>query len=130
MTLLIVCVIVVTVSSMAALSVYFIRSTETQKSNQLLLLLCETGERNLDYYFASVERSVKKVSAFVENDLNGLETGQLERHVERVREFFDIMANRTTGVLTYYSRIDPAFNDEIRASGTRTWTGRTLWSMR
>ena len=45
-------VLVVTVTS-----VLFIRNTEHRKSDQLLLLLCETGERNLDYYFTSVEKS-------------------------------------------------------------------------
>ena len=31
------------------LGVLFIRNNESRKSDQLLLLLCETGERNHDY---------------------------------------------------------------------------------
>ena len=73
MILLTVCVIIVTVTSMTMLSVVFIRTTEQQKSDQLLLLLCETGERNLNYYFNSVQKSVRKVASFVEADLDGLE---------------------------------------------------------
>ena len=54
-----VCITVIAVVVVSMLSVMFIRRTERGKSNQLLLLLCETGERNLDYYFDSVEKSVK-----------------------------------------------------------------------
>ena len=111
MTLLTVCVIIVVVISMTLLSVIFIRSSEQRKSEQLLLLLCETGERNLDYYFDSVQKSVRKVAAFVEADLDGLEDEQLARHMDRVREQFDIMASKTNGVLTYYYRIDPEVSD-------------------
>jgi diguanylate cyclase (GGDEF)-like protein len=114
MTLLTVCVIVIVVTSMSVLSVFFIRSTEQRKSNQLLLLLCETGERNLDYYFNSVQKSVRKVSAFVEADLDGLEEEQLERHMDRVRKHFDEMASKTNGVLTYYYRIDPEVSDTVK----------------
>ena len=53
MTMLTVFAILVAVTSITVLSVLFIRSTEHRKSDQLLLLLCETGERNLDYYFNS-----------------------------------------------------------------------------
>ncbi len=114
MTLLTVCMIVITVTSMALLSVFFIRNTEKQKSNQLLLLLCETGERNLDYYFNSVQKSVSKVASFVESDMDGLEDEQLARHMERVRKQFDVMASKTNGVLTYYYRIDPDVSKSVK----------------
>ena len=114
MTLLTVCVILVTVASMATLSVYFIRTTEKRKSDQLLLLLCETGERNLDYYFNSVQKSVEKVAAFVEADLDGLGEDQLEEHMARVEDQFDIMASKTNGVLTYYYRIDPEVSQNVK----------------
>ena len=114
MTLLTVCVILVTVASMATLSVYFIRTTEKRKSDQLLLLLCETGERNLDYYFNSVQKSVEKVAAFVEADLDGLGEDQLEEHMARVEDQFDIMASKTNGVLTYYYRIDPEVSKNVK----------------
>lgn len=107
-TLLTVLVAVLAVAVITTLSVIFIRNTEHRKSDQLLLLLCETGERNLDYYFSSVERSVNKVAAFAEKDLTGLEDEELMAHADRVRRYFDGVANRTNGVLTYYYRIDPA----------------------
>ncbi len=112
-TLLTVCVIIITVASMGLLSVFFIRSTEQQQSNQLLLLLCETGEKNLDYYFNSVQKSVSKVASYVESDLDGLSKEQLTHHMERVRKHFDEMASKTNGVLTYYYRIDPDVSKDV-----------------
>ncbi len=96
------------------LGVLFIRNNESRKSDQLLLLLCETGERNLDYYFNSVEKSVRKVTAFTEKNLDGLEDEQLKAHTEKVRAFFDEAANKTNGVLTYYYRIDPAVSKTVK----------------
>ena len=87
-TLLTVIVIVIAVGVVTLLSVLFIRNNEHRRSDQLLLLLCETGERNLDYYFNSVQKSVGKISAFIEEDLEGLGTEQLERHMERAETFF------------------------------------------
>ena len=114
MTLLTVCVIVIIVTSMSLICVLFIRGTEQQRSDQLLLLLCETGERNLDYYFNSVQKSVSKVASFVEADLDGVDDDQLARHIERVREHFDEMASKTNGVLTYYYRIDPEVSRKVK----------------
>ena len=113
-TLLTVCVVLLVVTSMTLLTVLFIRSTEQRKSDQLLLLLCETGERNLDYYFNSVQKSVRKVAAFVEADLDGLSDEKLEAHMERVGKQFDEMASKTNGVLTYYYRIDPEISDKVK----------------
>ena len=114
MTLLTISVIILVVISMALISIIFIRTNEKQQSNQLLLLLCETGERNLDYYFDSVQKSVRRVAAYVESDLDGLEDEQLERHMERVGKKFDEMASKTNGVLTYYYRIDPAVSQTVK----------------
>ena len=61
-------VVLLAVSIVTVTSVFFIRSNEHRKSDQLLLLLCETGEKNLDYYFNSVQKSVGKVASFVEAD--------------------------------------------------------------
>ena len=105
---------VVAVVVVTLLSVLNIRNSERRKFDQLLLLLCETGERNLDYYFTSVEKSVNKVAAFTEKDLDGLDDEHLREHTERVYEYFDTIANKTNGVLTYYYRIDPAVSDTVK----------------
>ena len=105
---------VLSVLVIAILSVVFIRSTERRKSDQLLLLLCETGNRNLDYYFSSVEKSVRKAAAYAEKDLEGLEDEQLYRHTERMRSYFGEIAGKTNGVLTFYYRIDPAVSQKVK----------------
>ncbi len=107
-------VLIMAVVIVTFFSVIFIQRTEHQKSNHLLLLLCETGERNLDYYFNSVQKSVAKVSSFAEADLDGLEDEKLEAHMDRVREYFDVMASKTNGVLTYYYRIDPEVSEQVK----------------
>ena len=105
---------VISVAVVTLLSVLFIRNAEHNKSEQLLLLLCETGEHNLDYYFNSVEKSVKKISSFTEKDLDGLEDEKLQKHTDRIRAYFEEIANKTNGVLTYYYRIDPEVSTKVR----------------
>ncbi len=107
-------VVIVAVTTVTILSVVFIRKAEHRESDQLLLLLCETGERNLDYYFNSVQRSVEKVASFAEDDIEGLDDASLQAHVVRVEEFFDEIASKTNGVLTYYYRIDPEVSDTVK----------------
>ena len=109
-----VCVIVIALTIVTLLSVLFIRNNERLESDQLLLLLCETGERNPDYYFNSVQKSVEKVSSFVESDLKGVEPAQLAKHIDRVGRYFEEMVYKTNGVLTYYYRIDPAVCDSVK----------------
>ena len=113
-TLMTVCVVVVAAAIITLLSVLFIKKTERNKSDQTLLLLCEIGERNIDYYFSSVEKSVKRTSSYVEDDLEGVEDEQLKRHMDRVEKYFEQMAYKTNGVLTYYYRIDPAVSESVK----------------
>lgn len=113
-TLLTVCVTVIAVLVVTVLSVFVIRIPENEKSDQLLLLLCETGERNLDYYFNSVEKSVKKIASYTEKDLDGLDDEKLEKHTSRIRSYFDQIANKTNGVYTYYYRIDPEVSETVK----------------
>ena len=122
-TLMTVCVVILALVIITVLSMVFIRKTEHNKSDQLLLLLCETGERNLDYYFNSVQKSVRKIASFVEADLDGLEDEKLARHVDRVSAYFDIMANKTNGVLTYYYRIDPEVSQTVKGFWYTDLTG-------
>lgn len=113
-TLLTVGITVIAVLVITVLSVFVIRNPEDDKNDQLLLLLCETGERNLDYYFNSVEKSVKKIATYTEKDLDGLDDEKLQKHTDRVRSYFDQIANKTNGVYTYYYRIDPDVSDTVK----------------
>ncbi len=112
-----VCLIVVAVSAVTLLSVYFVQTREKVESDQMLLLLCETGQRNLDYYFNSVQKTVSRAADFIQTDLDALdalEDGALFAHMEQVKRFFDEIAYKTNGVLTYYYRIDPAVSSSVK----------------
>ncbi len=113
-TVTMLCLILVALIIVTLLSAIFIRRTESRKSDQLLLMLCESGEQSLNYYFDSVEDSVLRVSSFVEEDLDGLDDEQLAQHMENAREYFGLMASKTKGVLTYYYRIDPSVSSSVK----------------
>ena len=113
-TLMTVLVLAITVVIITMSTVLFIRKTEVRKSDQILLLLCETGEKNLNYYFNSVQRSVRNVGDKAEADLSGLDDESLARHVEYMRDYFDVAASKTSGVLTYYYRIDPTISKTVK----------------
>ena len=106
------CLIFAVILVITLLSTIFIRSTASRKSDQLLLMLCENGQYSLNYYFDSVQDSVNDITAFVENDLQGLEDIQLEKHMENAREYFDFVVSHTNGALTYYYRIDPSISSK------------------
>ncbi len=109
-TVTMLCVIFVALLFTTLLSAIFIRRTESRKTDQLLLMLCKNGEQSLDYYFDSVQNSVERVAAFVEEDLEGTSDEQLRNHMEHARNYFGMMASKTKGVLTYYYRIDPTIS--------------------
>ena len=111
------CVIFAALAFATLLSAIFIRTTESRKSDQLLTMLCETGAMSLDYYFDSVQNSVIKVTSFAEKDLSTIEEfndEQFEEHMKAVHDYFEIMANKTKGVLTYYYRVDPSVSKAVK----------------
>lgn len=105
--LLTVCEIVVAVTTVTLLAVFAIQSFGNESSNRALELLCETGEKNLDDYFDSVEQSVEMVSSFAASDLVKTDLEDLGSHLDRVSDLFMRIATNTDGVLTYYYRVDP-----------------------
>ncbi len=113
-TLLTVCAIVASLTIATLLGIFAIRNIGNENSDRMLLLLCESGEKNLDFYFESVEHSVEIVNAYVEADLAEIELDQLPEHLERVKDVFAKMAYDTNGVLTYYYRIDPHVSTEAK----------------
>lgn len=109
------CAIVIAMTVATLLSVISIRNIGNSSSNQMLLLLCEAGEKNLDFYFKSVEHSIEMISNYVKSDLgefektdSDLNPEQFSEHLERVKELFGKIIYKTNGILTYYYRIDPA----------------------
>ena len=114
LTLMSVCFIVAAIVVTAVIGAVSLKKIGDSSSEQMLSMLCKTGERNLDYYFKSVELSVGMLSSFIETDLEGLEDEQLQNHMERVRGMFETTAYRTSGVYTYYYRIDPSVSDTVK----------------
>ena len=110
-TLLTVCAMAVAVIIATVLGVLSVRDIGMKSSERLLSLMCETGEKNLDYYFNSVEQSVRMVSDFAQEDLLQTDREGLKEHVDRVRTVFAKAADRTNGVLTYYYRPDPSVTE-------------------
>ncbi len=125
-TLLTVCAIVASITAATLLSVSAVRQIGSSDANQILSLLCETGQKNLDSYFQSVEQSVEMVSSFVESDIGGLEPDELQRHIDRVRAIFERTAYKTNGVLTYYYRIDPEVSGSVRGFWYDNLDGETF----
>ena len=112
--LLTLCGIIIAVTASAVIGIVAIKRTGDEYAEQSLRLLCETGEKNLDYYFNSVEQSVTNVQAYVEADLTSLDEKELEAHLKRVRGFFQRTMSATNGALTYYYRIDPQASENVK----------------
>ena len=106
-TLLTVCAVIVSMIIATVLAAAAIKDLGTENANQILRLLCETGEKNLDFYFESIQQSVETVSGYAISDLEHTDINDLGEHLDRVSELFEKTANNTAGILTYYYRIDP-----------------------
>ena len=102
------CAILVVILASTFSGILVIRNVSNTSARQMLMLMCESGQRNLDHYFESVEQSVEMVSAYVESDLDGIDDARLQAHLGRVDDIFKKLTYKTFGVLTYYYRIDPS----------------------
>lgn len=106
--------IVITMIIAAAFGIIAIRNLGMSDSEQMLQLLCEAGQKNLDDYFENLEENVHAVSSYVETDLDGISDEALQRHLDRVSDFFKKIMIRTNGIMTYYYRIDPAVSSGVK----------------
>ena len=105
--------IVVSIAVATVFGISSIRELGNNNSEKMLTMLCETGEKNLDHYFESMEQSVVMVASFAEADLDTIELSDLGEHVERTKNVFNNIAENTNGVLTYYYRIDPEVSKDV-----------------
>ena len=110
-TAIMVLAIIVTMGVATFLGVLAVRSIGSSDSDQMLLLLGETGRNELEDYFDSVEQSVEIEAAYAEADLANRGLGKLSEHLDWARGVFSRLADKTKGVLTYYYRIDPTVSD-------------------
>lgn len=106
--------IIITMIIATILGVVAIRDIGITSSEQMLLLLCEAGQKNLDDYLEDLEQDIAAISAYVENDLDGLDGVQLQAHLDRVSDFFKKAMVKTDGVKTYYYRIDPTISSTVK----------------
>lgn len=116
-TAMTVCVIVIAMLIATVFGVTAIRDIGNRDAEHTLLLLCETGQKDLNYYFQNAEGSVETVASYVESDLNGLDRlndENLQAHIDRVSDVFQKLAYNTNGVLTYYYRIDPKVSQNVK----------------
>ena len=110
-TLLTLAGIVVAITMATIISAVSVRNIGANSSEQMLELLCDAGEKSLDYYFESVEQSVETVSKYVKSDLLTTSDAEFSEHMERAKSVFNTSANRTNGVMTYYYRVDPNYSE-------------------
>ncbi len=114
LTLLTLSAIVVVAAVVVLIGAVSTRNIVRKDADQTLYLLCDTGEKNLNQYFGSVQQSAATISSIVESDLEGLSEQQLQEHVDRMRSIFAEMAVRTQGIRTYYYRIDPTLSSKVK----------------
>lgn len=106
--------IIIVMSVATIYGVVAIKNIGSENANEMLTLLCETGQKNLNHYFDSVEQSVEMVSAYVESDLDGVDDSHLQAHLNRVEDIFKKLTFKTFGMLTYYYRIDPTVSKNVK----------------
>ena len=109
-----VCILVLALGIAAVFSMTVLKTVENRKADQILLLMGETGQKNLNSYFQSIEQSADMISSYVASDLNGLEEEKLQAHLNRAGSVFDRIVRHTEGVLTYYYRIDPSVSRKVK----------------
>lgn len=106
--------IIITMIIAAVFGVIAIRNIGITSSEQMLLLLCEAGQKNIDSGLLDIEKNVQAISAYVEADLDGTEDRKLQAHLDRVSDFFKKVLYKTNGVMTYYYRIDPNVSTSVK----------------
>ena len=112
-TLLTIIAIIISLTCATFFGVFMIRRLGKSNSEEMLKLLCETGEKNIDFYFESVESSVEIVSKYVQEDLSKTELDDLDEHITRAKSIFEKTAPSTNGLLTYYYRVEPDVSETI-----------------
>ena len=115
-------IVVLTMAAATIFDVTAIRDIGTRSAERRLELLCETGQKNLNHYFDSVEQSVEMLSAYIQSDLKGIDDNELrgidhnelQAHLDRVSDIFKKLTYKTFGVLTYYYRISPEVSKDVK----------------
>lgn len=103
--------IVVAIGVVATISAISIANFGHANTEQSLMLYCQSGKNNINYYFKSTEQSLDSIKELIDDDLSKISDGdfntEFTNHVSRARTFFSEIAVHTNGILTYYYRMDP-----------------------
>ena len=115
------CVIIITLSIATMIGVVSIQKLGRNDADQMIHLTATTGAINLEQYFQSAERSVRTAVTLVSNSLENSPDKDLKSQVEEARSQFEGIAYNSSGVLTYYFRIDPEYSKDVKGF---FWTWR------
>lgn len=103
--------IIITILVATVISAISISTLGNENSKQILSLLCETGQKNLDYYFDSVQDSVDLISRNVTRNIQENGKDHLNDNIDYCEKMFASLITKTNGALDYYYRIDPEFDN-------------------
>ena len=78
----------------------------SDRTDDVLRLVCAERQEALDNNFNSIEQSVDTVADYAQNDLVTEE--DIDAHISKTEKLFSTIAPKTKGTLTYYYRIDPS----------------------
>ena len=135
-TLITVAAILVSVSAIGCISIASVKAVGDQSSAETMRLLCETCCDDINDYLDGIEQSVELVSRYATNQLNGIalveggavgarglgeglagkdwDTEQqraldeyLHGYLAEVESLFRSVADRTSGAVSFYYRINP-----------------------
>ena len=108
--------IVVAIGVVATISAISIANFGHSSTEQTLMLQCESGKNNINYYFKSTEQSLDSIKELIDEDLSKISDSdfstEFSNHVNRAGAFFKNIAEHTNGILTYYYRMDPEISNQ------------------
>ena len=108
--------IVVAIGVVATISAISIANFGHRSTEQTLMLQCESGKNNINYYFKSTEQSLDSIKELIDEDLSKISdsdfSAEFSNHVNRAGAFFKNIAEHTNGILTYYYRMDPEISNQ------------------
>ncbi|MBQ9492401.1 MAG: diguanylate cyclase [Oscillibacter sp.] len=141
LTALTIVAMLVILLSVGSMGIYAVRTQGNRQTAQNMSLICDNYRGILNQYFNSVEQSVDMVTRYISETLSGVdlleggvigargdgkairedETSEqqlrldahLNAHTEMVRTVFRSVANHTSGVITYYYRINPEVSRNV-----------------
>ena len=103
--------IIIAIGAIATISGFSVANFGHSSAEKTLMLQCETGKNNINFYFKSTEQSLESIKELIDDDLSKITddafSTEFSNHVLRAQTYFKAIATHTNGILTYYYRMDP-----------------------